>query len=194
MTENEQPQEEAQQEETPQEETPKEDSQEATAAQSEAAQPAPAPAEVLLERPGNSIMEKIYMFDVFIAAGGVLLIIGGFLPWISIELGPLGSMSEIGLRCRWRGIVPFICGIAAPVLVFLQLQQGKTVKPLAIATLSCSGAAAGIVLISLFDIQDSMGFGLIVSLIGGLCATLGSAILFLRGQSWTAFFMKKLKP
>jgi len=189
MTENEKPQAEPSQEETTQAEAPQEENQQTEI--SEASE-----SDIMLTRSGTSIMDKLYMFDIFIAGGSILLVVGALMPWISINAGLVkGSWNAFDFG--WRGSFSFIGGIAAVILLFMQLQQSRTKKPLAIATLACCGGPAILLLTILFDFMGksnpSLGIGFILSFVGSLGATLGSTIPFIKAQSWTAFFMKKFK-
>ena len=165
----------------------------------EESQPAPAEApaspDVLIARPASgTIMEKAYMFDAFTAGGAVLLILAGFLPWVSISMGPFGGASQNGLNCGWRGVFPFLAGIGAAVIVFLQFQSGKVIKGTCLGVLACGAVGALITILALANIPGgAMGFGVFVSLIGGLAVTVANLALLMKDKSWAAFFIKKLK-
>lgn len=156
---------------------------------------APASPDVLIVRPtSGTIMEKAYMFDAFTAGGAVLLILAGFLPWISISMGPFGAASQNGLNCGWRGVFPFLAGIGAAVIVFLQFQSGKVIKGTCLGALACGAVGALITILALANIPGgAMGFGVFVSLIGGLAVTVANLALLMKDKSWAAFFVKKLK-
>ena len=121
-------------------------------------------------------------------AAGVLMVVGSIGPWVTADLGFLGSISKAGTD--GDGVFTLILGIATAVLAGLSLKYKPKVLSI-IATITASLAA----LIVIIDFTSasallagvpaaakdliSFGWGIYLTLLASLAAVAGCAIILL---------------
>ena len=157
---------------------------------------APLVSAVLLTRQGATLMEKLLIADLFVAAGALLLFLGPLLPWISWSVDPgygFGRMggSRIGLKVGF-GVVIFLMSFAAGGILAATVMSGKILKILAMALLGIGGLGALFALIDMIrtsDTYSSPSVGVFLALLGGIAVALGGLGLLLKKP----FFVKKFK-
>jgi uncharacterized protein YacL len=98
-------------------------------------------------------MSKQRKFVLIASAVGFISI---FLPWVSISMGPFGSMSTNGFH--GAGILVFLCFAACGVLAFLGDQTKNLVKTFWMITLIAGGLAAAIMLINFLRALDNLSY------------------------------------
>ncbi|NQV05628.1 hypothetical protein HQ535_03685 [bacterium] len=115
-----------------------------------------------------------------VAGGALLVILGSFLTWVSIDIGGQ-TISSSGTGEGGDGTLTLILAIAAVALAVFLLGKG-TARKIAVAI-----AAALILLIAIIDVQDimsggdlgidaSVGIGLWLVVVGGVVALAGAFI------------------
>ena len=127
-----------------------------------------------------SIGEKI------IIIAGVILFIDGFLPWYSIDFGPLGSITRSGWQSPgaiWSILAIFIGLAMATVVVLKGLTEVEIPDDVGGASwpkilLGGGVAALAFVLIKLLNESDFLGFGFYLGIIAAAALAAGGFLMF----------------
>jgi hypothetical protein len=133
--------------------------------------------------------DKTSLLGWGIAVAGALLVLGAFLPWITMS--GLGSASKSGIE--GDGVITVLLGVGAGVVGLRAAVSGRTNKWGYIAVLA-SGLTAGVVaVIDFIDVQsrieDITSSSLVIGQVGvGLYLT-GAAALALSGCAFAGFAM-----
>mgnify|MGYP001194400279 CR=1 FL=1 len=134
---------------------------------------------------------KFKTSDWLLAGGGLLFLIGGFLDWISVDLGILGSASgNNAFDYFFTGIVPWILIIGSAVVAVLlatgTIRAGTTPWPMILLAATALGTLL-VLLRFIFpgmgeDVPDEVDIGRAIGLwlctIAGIVATVGAAMKF----------------
>jgi hypothetical protein len=119
--------------------------------------------------------------------GAIVVIIGAFLPWASIDIG-FDSVSKNGTD--GDGVITIVFGIAAVVLLIIRWNKVRA-RGLTIGALVLSALTAVIAVIDMVDVKSrfsdspfaisaSIGIGLWLTLIGALVAVAGTVLALVR--------------
>ncbi|ODU24648.1 MAG: hypothetical protein ABT15_00035 [Pseudonocardia sp. SCN 73-27] len=137
------------------------------------------------------------IFGIVTAVGGLLAIVGSFLPWVTIRAGAFGSLSVAGIE--GDGIITLIVGVLILAVGILRLVKpsipalvqrlpilfGLVVVAIGVyviinlnSTMAAAGGAGGGIAADLAAALDiSLGFGLIMTIVGGVVAIVGGVIV-----------------
>ncbi|MDX1765751.1 MAG: hypothetical protein R3313_02240 [Candidatus Saccharimonadales bacterium] len=120
-----------------------------------------------------------------IAGGAAVLLVGMFLPWVSVEAAFLDYSANGFDANGWFPVILAVVAVAAALNV---MNQDK--KTMAIVALVASGLGALIVLLDWPDTSDtlgvvSVGLGYYLSLAGGVAMTVGSFFKFQKDSGGT---------
>ncbi|GAY11075.1 MmcQ/YjbR family DNA-binding protein [Pseudonocardia sp. N23] len=137
------------------------------------------------------------IFAIITVVGGLLAAVGSFLPWVTLQAGTFGSLSVAGTE--GDGIITLIVGILIVAVGVLRLLKpsipalvqrvpillGLIVVGLGVyviinlnSTMAEAGAATGGLAGELADAFDfSLGFGLIMTIVGGVVAVVGGIVV-----------------
>ena len=171
--------------ESPQEPQP----EEAPAQEPQAQEAPPAP-----EAAAPSLLTKVTIGHAVASAGAVLLILSGPLPWMSfggVFGGPSGSAS--GFDMGLIGTLPFVVGIAAAMLIALDVAVGKTAKQITTIAWIAGENAALLAFCGLFGRGASPSIGVFFALVGGLGVMVYYLALQMKDKPWAGVFVRKLK-
>jgi hypothetical protein len=135
----------------------------------------------LIERFGAlSIGEKV------IIIAGVVLFIDGFLPWYSIDFGPLGSVTRSGWQSPgaiWS-MLAIVIGLAMAAVVVLkgltEVEVPDDVGGFSWPKILLGGGVAvlAFVLIKLLNESSSMGIGFYLGIIAAAALAAGGFLMF----------------
>lgn len=126
-----------------------------------------------------------------IIIAGVILFIDGFLPWYSVDLGPLGSVSRNGWQSPgaiWSTLAILI-GLAMAALVAVKdLTDVEVPDSISGVTwprilLGAGIAAIVLVVIKFLNESDFLGFGFYLGFIAAAALAVGGFLLFREEQT-----------
>ncbi len=134
---------------------------------------------------------KFKTSDWLLVAGGVLFLIGGFLDWISVDLGPFGNVSgNNAFDYFFTGIIPWLLIVGSAVVAVLLtggvIKAGTTPWPLILLAATALGTLL-VLLRFIFpgmgeDVPDEIDVGRAIGLwlctIAGIVATAGAVMKF----------------
>ncbi len=136
----------------------------------------------------DTLIERLKALSVgekIIIIAGVILFIVGFLPWYSVSLGPLGSVTRSGWQSPgaiWSILAVFIGLAMAGVVLLKNFTEG--VIPDAVGGLSWSKvflgggvAALAFVLIKLLNESSFLGFGFYLGIITAGALAVGGFVM-----------------
>ena len=140
--------------------------------------------------PGNSPLNNLTIGHVVLAAGAILLILSGPLPWQSSRYGGSASGFDLGLM----GVLPFVLGIVVILVAVLQF-IGQCLPKLVTVIMAIAGENAALIgLLVLLTKHSSPSVGVWFSLLGGLAVGLVFLAQLKPDKSWAAMCGKKLVP
>lgn len=142
---------------------------------------------------GEQVASPAFKADGSVLAllGGLALIVGSFLPWITATAPLVGSISKSGMDDGGDGTITLVLGIAVAALCLVRLLGANTSMASAVLILLAGIGAAFIGFIDLADIQErvssateisssisaSAGAGLWAVIIGAIVSALGGLLL-----------------
>ncbi|ODU02867.1 MAG: hypothetical protein ABS81_16160 [Pseudonocardia sp. SCN 72-86] len=137
------------------------------------------------------------IFGIITAVGGLLAVVGSFLPWVTIQAGAFGSLSVAGTE--GDGIITLIVGVLILAVGILRLVKpsipaivqrlpilfGLIVVGLGVYVIinlnstmaEATGAGGGIAADLAEALDISLGFGLIMTIVGGVVAIVGGIVV-----------------
>lgn len=142
-----------------------------------------------MESKSNDLVEKFKNLGIgekIIVVAGLVLFIDSFLPWYSVDLGPIGSFTQNG----WEN--PGGVWSLLAVLISLAMVAAIVVRTFSPATLpdNVSGvtwpkihlgggiAVAVLVLIKLLNESSSLGFGFYIGIVCAAALAVGGVLMY----------------
>ena len=137
----------------------------------------------------DKLVEKFMALSIgekIIVVAGVLLLIVGFLPWYSIDLGPLGDLTRNGWQspgALWS-MLAILIGLAMAAVVVLkgltEVGIPDNVSGVSWPRILLGGGVAAFlfVLIKLLNENSYMGFGFYLGIICAAALAAGGFLMF----------------
>lgn len=120
---------------------------------------------------------------VLVLVGSILLILGGFLPWISVpNLFGLSGSSYVGIEAGWEGDGFLTVGLGLVLMLSELLFRGEHRRWYQLTGIVLAALAASVVILDfgrILEIAPEAGFyaatdiGIYVTLVGALLAMIG---------------------
>ena len=142
----------------------------------------------------DKLMEKFGALSIgekIIIIAGAILFIDGFLPWYSIDFGPLGSFTRSGWQspgALWS-MLAIVIGLAMAAVVVLkgltEVEIPDNVGGQSWPKILLGGGAAALVLVLIKLLNESsfLGFGFYLGIIAAAALAVGGFLMFREEQA-----------